>query len=69
MQQVTVYSAQKLNASQTDIIEKILKREFGASKPSYSLDKSLVAGIRIVSSNKKLELTLADILAQIGKSL
>lgn len=69
MTKVTIYSAKELSKELSKSIESYVAKEFGEKEVSYVLDESLIAGIKIASNDKQVELNLSDFLDNLGKSL
>ncbi|MEI6690964.1 MAG: hypothetical protein WCL07_04440 [bacterium] len=64
MTQQTVFSTQDLSTTDKKLVETYL-----GCVPNYSIDKSLIAGIKIVSKDKQVELSLSNLLDNMGNSL
>ncbi len=69
MTTVTVYSATKLSATNIKVVEAYAKKVFGTATVKYALDSSIIAGVRLVSLDKQVELSLSDLLDNLGLSL
>jgi len=69
MNDVTVFSSSKLSADDTKLLKTYLANNFSTSSPVFKIDESLIAGVKIVGSGKQLELSLSDLLTNLGQSI
>ncbi len=70
MNAITVISSNKLGASELKIVASIAKDKLDATgKITNTLDKSLIAGVKIIGNGRELDLSIAGTLARMGKSL
>lgn len=67
---ITVYSSYKLSASELSSVSKIALKQLGVEgKIENIVDKSVIAGVKIIANGRELDLTTHGSIKRLGIAL
>lgn len=70
MDTITVYSSYKLTSTELNSVSKIALKQFGVEgKLNNVVDKSVIAGVKIIANGRELDLTTSGSIKRLGIAL